>query len=315
MKAYYILTAALAILGFIYLPRLLHRPPAIFARLAKLSRTDEHRPLAEVLTLPEGSTCLLVSNIRSQHSALIRIIDEWTKQGYLIDHVLQSPSLYLFFIGNIIADSPGTVAVLEIVATLMERNPTRVWYIRGPQEEAEAWMTPTRNAMLAREASDSDALRTLVRRFFTSMPQGIYLYGSEQTIPLRLSYRGADDPLLQKIFCQRVDDPIHTATCRLNDPCTFAQGPIAAYIIGDDTTINWSDMQGLFFSAHPPTWHMVSSSTTHYKQSYRFFNDAYGLLTIKSPLEKSSITYFHTTEKEKIFRQGDTFTVLGTKLP
>ena len=152
-----------------------------------------------------------------------------------------------------------------------------------------------------------------MRKFFTSMPQGIYLYGAEQSLPIRLSYQGADDTLLQRIVCHTVDDPIHTATCSLNDPCTFAQGAIAAYIIGDDTTIRWQNMQGLFFSPHPPTWHIVSSSTMHYKESHRFFNDAYALLTIKSPLEKSSITYFHTNEK-KVFHQGDTFTVLGTKL-
>ncbi len=313
MKVRYLLVIAFVIIGALYLPRLLHRPPAVFAQLAKLSRPGEHRPIAEVLTLPEGSTCLLVSNIRSQRSSLMRIMNEWSKQGYIKDFVLQSPSLYLFFLGNIIAEGSHTLDVLQIVATLMERNPARVWYIRGPQEKNEAWLTPSRNAILAREMADSDALRTLLRQFFTSMPQGIYLYGAEQTIPLRLSYQGADDPLLTRIVCQSVDDPIHTATCRLNDPCTFAQGPIAAYIIGDDTTINWTNMQGLFFSAHPPTWHIVSSSTMHYKQTYRFFDDAYALLTIKSPLEKSTITYFHTTEKEQVFRQGDTFTVLGTK--
>ena len=146
MKARYIILAlGVAILGIRYLPRMVHRQPAVFAQLAKLSRPDEHRPIAEVLTLPEGSICLLVSNIRSQRSSLMRIMDEWSKQGYIKDFVLQSPSLYLFFVGNVIAESPDTLDVLKIVATLMERNPTHVWYIRGAQEDSEAWLTPTLN--------------------------------------------------------------------------------------------------------------------------------------------------------------------------
>lgn len=246
---------------------------------------------ALVLQLPPGSTCLLVSNIRGEVASFNRILASW-KQRSLID---QS---FIIFNGNIIGNAPGQQELLKSITDLMKERPGHVFYIKGPIEDREGWL----NTPLS-------SYRTIIRTFFNGRPLGIYLLGQDDKIPLRISYFGADSTAFSSLACQAVHKGYVQAQCTLDDLCSFSQGPVAGYIVGDETGIDWQTMLGLQYT-EPATWHIVSSPTREFKEKYRFFNDAYAVFTMGKTLATSTITYYHTTKDQDTFVQGATYQLI-----
>ncbi len=254
--------------------------------LQQLTKTQERTAL--VLQLPPQSRCLLVSNIQGESNSLNRILQQWRHMGMLKDYTIKDPTTYLIFNGNCIGPASGNQEVLNSIATLMQRNPSQVFYIQGPHESKEWWLNKI------------DMPSTILRAFFNSLPLGLYIFTQEDTLPLRISYEGSEATTFDKISCRSIQEGSIKAHCTLGELCSFAQREIAYYLVGEENGIDWSTMQGLQITN--TTWHIISSPTLQYKEKYRFFNDAFALLTIGNTLSECSITSYHTT-----FSAPDTF--------
>ena len=72
--------------------------------------------------------------------SLFRDLEYFHEQGIIDDQFRIIKSNYYFvFLGNIVNRSPYSLATLHIVVLLMERNPGRVFFLKGIQESNNFW--------------------------------------------------------------------------------------------------------------------------------------------------------------------------------
>jgi hypothetical protein len=105
---------------------------------------------------------------------------------------------------------------------LMLRNPGRVFYLRGPREEAVPF-----NAHHLLNNPEYPPREQEVRALFSRLLIGAYIFAENLSeVPLRLVPAGNDE-LLSRIFCQPVTglEPLR-ALCKIDGLCSYQEGPV-----------------------------------------------------------------------------------------
>ncbi len=267
---------------------------------------------ALTMRLGSGSRLIILSNIQGALHSLVRILEELHQRDILsLDFRIKNNN-FLILNGDIIGDSPYNIQVLRLVLTLMKNNPLQLFYVRGVQEDKEYWVDHALGKELSFLFSTFDAQRKSIRDFFNTLPLGIYIFGEgKKENPVRISYFGPQHDEFHHLVCEGIPhEKGVTGLCTLGTFCSYPQGPLSAFIVGDDKHIIWDSMKGLEWNKKQSAWYSVSSPARLYRQQYRFFYDAFAQVDIGNALSLSTISLYNSKKGTQKFRLDGSFNLI-----
>lgn len=278
---------------------------------------DRKNSFITKLICPENSKVIIWSDLHSAFHSLVRSF-EWLKEQHIIDTNLTIIDSDYFFIfnGDSINRGPYGIATLYAIASFMHANPDRVFYIRGKQERNKHWLNGVLKSELKIRSKNGLQAEELVAQFFNTLPLALYITDSPAAQSfIRISHTGRDDIEIQEktIAKQLAQSSQSNLTIIPLNPQSAGNGQpdIIAIIKSEDWRREARAKNGLGLIGQDQgatAWTLFSSPIQAYKELINFTYDAFGLLTIKSPLQKSSITLYNqsATTKEG-FKQVATF--------
>ncbi len=253
---------------------------------------------ALVLSLPSESQLILIGGLQGNSKSLERILSELQRTKLLSGQLLEQ-NTFLVFNGNCLGSTRYNGEVLTAIGKLMHANPQRVWFLRGPQEEAD---TAILTHLFGKAVTDVQ--RKGVQAFLSTLPLGIYLFATDlDEKPIRISPYDKEAGVFQRIACKQVKDkePVK-AICSLRSLCSYHEGDVSGEINSDDQEIDWTTMKG--FQRSESGWHLISSPPKEYELRYGYDITSYAVIKVGPTLAQSSLTFYRT--------EGDAFVVGGS---
>jgi len=251
----------------------------------------------------------------------------WLAEQKIIDDSLTITKAqhYIIFNGNQINRSPYSLETLSVILLLMQRNPEKIFYIRGQQEDEDYW----RNFTLKREliiraktfSKDKVPLASLLSDFFNTLPIALYLsIADNQTDVIRISSLGRDAPIIDIRFLGNLflNTPSNTTVYHdtSNHLATAGKVPDVHAIIKTGDWIEGVHTQtGLILldqDRASTAWALFSSPVLIHQEKFDFHYDALGLLDLNNPLATSTITlYRQDVKKRNGFVNTGTFNIMS----
>ena len=158
---------------------------------------------------PKGKTNLVIwSDLLGAFHSLTRDLIKLKNMGYINDKLeIIKPDTYFVFNGNVIGQSAYNLEILTIILNLLEKNPNKVFYIKGFYETAYHWENTTLKNEIYFKFNDLLFQSTLpieqnINSFFNTLPLAIYLNIGTPTKQsfLRISHFGRDYPDLNESY-------------------------------------------------------------------------------------------------------------------
>ncbi|MCL4361327.1 ABC transporter substrate-binding protein [Candidatus Dependentiae bacterium] len=254
------------------------------------------------LNLKEDSKLVIWGEINAAFHSLVRDLLDLQSQG-IIDENLKiiKPDYYFVFIGNLVNGNPYNLLTLELATSLMEKNPNKVFYLKGNQEYKKNWENFCMSSEIQifyESIEKRNSLINLINSFFDTLPLGLFLSVSNNTKDsILISYFGRDTKKFDVNNLNESYVPENNKDIKFYNIAQNNQISNPANILGMirgqkrtpllDTPRTLNLLEPEFGST---AWVLLSSPTTIYKDIFKFFKDAYAILTIKNPIEKSVIT-------------------------
>ena len=218
---------------------------------------------------------------------------------------IAKPNYVLIFNGNVIDGSPYILETLTIVLRLMEKNPSRVFYVRGYHEEQERW----HNFELARElqirarhiSREQIPLNDLLIRFFNTLPIALYLTHEVDDI-VEAIFIGSDVGIAKKLDKQTLAHALGEDEKRGFFKFSKKQGEskrnveIKAFITSEDRSINYHKTNGLTMLGAiggSPSWLVFSAPTERSQNLYKFHYDAFAQVQAYNGMKDWTIALFN----------------------
>lgn len=244
---------------------------------------------ALVLQAAQASTYVLMGAINGNNASYQLILDELKKKKIVAeDLAIIAPDTSIIINGPLGNEAP--IELLGDLCKLMEKNPLRLFVVRGDYEDKEQWVKEKLGKIIEKIDPYTDSWRIKMRTFFNSLPLALYLYpwGTDE-LPVRISWDGDEEDT--GLACRLVEhkQPIK-AICSVGDSCSIAEPPLGVQIMGSPEGVAWETMNGLQYArSEPPLWHFLSNPTSGLEQKTWLAYDAYALLTMGKTLESSTI--------------------------
>ncbi len=268
---------------------------------------------AVTLRLGSESHLIILSNIQGAFHSLVRILTELHQRNILSSDFKIKNNHFLILNGNTIGDSPYNIQVLHLMLILMKNNPQQLFSIRGVHEDKEYWVDNDLGKELSFLYSPFDVQRKSMRDFFNTLPLGIYIFGDDRKEkPLRISYFGPQHDEFNHLICEGIPHENGVAgLCTVGTFCSYPQGPLSGFIVGDDKHIIWDSMKGLEWNKKQSAWYIVSSPARLYRQQHRFFYDAFAQVDIGNTLSLSTISLYNSKKGTRKFRLDGSFNLIS----
>lgn len=261
-----------------------------------------------------GSLFVIWGDVQGALHSLVRVLLDLQQKGF-IDEQLQiiKPYTYFVFNGNFINRGPYSLEVLTIVMRLMERNPQRIFYIKGDQEDAGHWKNfNLKGELIIRASSISKAeipLGEELDRFFNTLPLALYLIDQETEKEVNVVRISTAD----------------RKSAELNEDnfSTFFQGPytnelsmyrlggqsndfkkkinVRAVIEGESRTSVYRPSPGLAqleADKGSTAWTLLSSPIESFRYLQDFYFDAFAILDIGKKLVDWTLTLYNQDVRE-----------------
>lgn len=233
----------------------------------------------------------------------------WLEQQKIIDDSLTiiKDQYYLVFNGNLISRSPYSLETLHVILLLIQRNPTKVFYIRGEQEGHDHWHNFTLKQELIIRAyqlapNEPIPLGSLVSNFFNTLPLSLYL--SIENIPssvisisnFKREEIDIDIHFLGNLF---LNTPKNTTVYHdINNKLPTVGGipDVRAIIESEVWQEGMRTNEGLSLLDQDQggtTWAVFSSPLSIHRELFNFNYDAFAILELATPLSRSTITLYH----------------------
>lgn len=252
----------------------------------------------------EGSRFFVWGDIQGAFHSWVRVLEKLRDDNIINDDlIIASPDCYFVMNGDLIDRSAYNLETLTLAMLLLDRNPDKVFYIRGNHEERDNWHDYGLLDDLeirARDLSDEeDPLHTPINNFFATLPLALYLQSFEegQAKLVRISHFGMDDARLDEKKMRSFlteDEGAQVKTKDLADPQIQPDPmPISVFIKGISRSIIFQPTDGLTLLAPDrgaTSWTLLSSPTPTYQELYQFYNDAFCTIEVKPLLSDWTIT-------------------------
>lgn len=243
------------------------------------------RPFFEDIVVEKGSTIILFGSLHGALHSVTRDLAELRKMGLLDDRlVLTKPSTHLVFLGDVLNGTPYSLFLIELVLTLMEKNPGHVWYLRGKQETNGQWR-------------HYFALRTQLKRW-------AHFWGQNKQLPLEKELNDFFDVLPDGIILHQKNN---RQECLVIGDKAYKIKPgknidIHAYLVGERPYKSLKEIYGLDFRGFvkgTATWSLISSPTFEYQKYLNFADDTFALLSVPGNIRDSLISVFYQNAVKK----------------
>lgn len=100
----------------------------------------EKAPYVVNITAAPGTKFIVWGDVFGAFHSLFRDIEYLVEQGVLDSELrITQHNYYLIFLGDVIDRSPYGLETFHIVLLLMQRNPEKVFYLRGKHETNDFW--------------------------------------------------------------------------------------------------------------------------------------------------------------------------------
>ncbi|MCL5436838.1 MAG: ABC transporter substrate-binding protein [Candidatus Dependentiae bacterium] len=220
----------------------------------------------QVLPLEKGDRLIIIGTLHASIFSLMRDLDELEKRGLIDNQCTLADRTHLLFLGDLFNYSPHSFELLDLVLTLLERNPGRAFCLRGDQEMAARW----ENFAAAR-----DPLSRWQR-----------LWGHDAGVAeLKDGINALFAAFPERIIIRQKDNPIYKILCSGREPQLHVReaAELGAIIMGERrNAVSW-DSKGLeFFGFNKGVafWSLTSCPNRFYRDLLRFHHDAFAIMTI-----------------------------------
>ncbi len=256
---------------------------------------------------PAGTQFLIWGNIQGAFATFMQSI-EWLYKEGIIDQTfsITKDNYLLIFNGNMVGPYFHSMETLLVIGLLMQKNPKKVIYIRGPYEHEEGWLnTPLKEQLIYQMPytfSNQQESATLIDAFFDTLPIAAYISinGTSDLITITSGSIKTSEigecALLGTLFTKTENGTL--AYHALNSPhatvgtvvekarIITAQNPTDARVIpglGLLEPINGATQWGILSA---PMKNTLTRNTIH--------NNAFALLTLADTVAASTITLYQT---------------------
>lgn len=252
------------------------------------------------IRLKPGERAVIWGNLHGAYHSLVRDLEELHRLGMIDEQlVITNPSLYFIFLGNVVNRSPYSLEVLTVVLTLMEKNPDRVIYLKGREENDGYWENFTMRRELqyyAYAVADTEdatvPLRTTVNSFFNTLPRILQIY--------------KDGKQPDYIYCVNYN----ITTQEISG--THTQAVIYGEHYADiDPGTGHSGLNFLGFMYGTSQWSLISCPVQVYQKFFNFYLDTFVIFEMGADIKQSILTaytndsrgpvHFKTTSYDLIF--------------
>lgn len=259
------------------------------------------------LQCKDDDKIIVIGDLYGAFHSLTQILT-WLKAQDIIDDTLRitQPGYYLVFNGNQINRSAYTLETLQVIINLILRNPEKVIYLRGQQETNNYWRNFTLKHELTIRASsvssETTPLKTLLSSFFDTLPLALFVSVDQQPQkvicldPQQLYPKTMSPQFLGNLF---LNTPVNTLVYHPLDkhlPTAGTPVDIRALITSRDWIEGNRATKGLGLIDQEQggtTWALFSSPLLVHQTALNFFHDAFVIITLHKPLEKSTITLYN----------------------
>ncbi|MFC1854541.1 metallophosphoesterase [Candidatus Dependentiae bacterium] len=259
-----------------------------------------------------NSKIVVWGDIQGAFHSLVRDLDQLKRIAILDENLkVVNSDYYLVFMGDVVSRSPFILETLCAVMQLVWKNPKNVFYLRGNHEANDYWQGYGLKRELKLRAGhlktkeDKVPLRSLVRKFFKSLPVAIYfgMEPEEEREFLRLSHEGGGDfkiieldeskydeylqrPLREKVGTLHVDG-LEADNSRLIELQAIIRAEIKRKSYQANDGLRLIEPEGGVTS-----WTLLSCPTETYRKGLKFYNDAFGLVEAGAEPQDWKITLY-----------------------
>jgi len=261
--------------------------------------------VAGIATPATGTLNIVIwSDIHAAFHSLVRSLTDLHTQGIISDDLkILHDNYYLVFNGNVVDGSPYILETLTLVFTLMARNQGKVLFIRGMAEDKKRW-EPRGLARQLREVYGAGPANTIplgyeLNTYFAGLPHAVYIAEKNTSNAVRISspeyatYTQAEGYL--DGFFTRLSPEKLTNYSFATYIVTSPPEKIVAVLEGGTPSF-WQDrnkeVSPLHYKVNKeglPVWTFVCPQVRSYRQLYRFFYDAYGVMSFSQSIADATL--------------------------
>lgn len=243
------------------------------------------------IELKDGDKCFIFGDLHASLHSFARDLQELKNQK-MIDNNLKiiNPDTMIIFLGDTINRSPYSIETLNVILSLMEKNPDKVIYLKGNHEKRKYW----RNFNMRRQIQivfpelanlkNKNNLFDKIDRFFKTLPNSLVIKIAGQK----------DDSILVALDENRI--PIEK------------RKDIKFMVVGEKRLFSSKKSDGLDFVDYDygiTKWALMSCPNVIYNKFLDFYRDCFVELYIGPMTRKSTLTLNYRDQKsnDKNFKQ------------
>lgn len=263
---------------------------------------------------------IIWGDLQGAFHSLVRGLNELAQQGIVSDDLsIQKTNYYIVFNGNSIGRTPYNLETIDLIVSLVNKNPDKVFYIQSNYENINFWNKQTLRDQLTILKEDQlnkpTSLAHLIRNFFNTSPLAFYISYKNGAELLRVSGYDTDfteinEQLMGSLFTQIPANKITPYFLDKKIPVANT-ARLRVVIKNLEGIINYKKNEGLA-RLNPRggarIWAVFSSPTNLHQRINDFFTDAFVILTLGNNLNELTATVYNRDARtNKPFSQGTTF--------
>lgn len=240
------------------------------------------------------SNFVIWTGLEGAFHSLVRDLEELKKLKIIDESLKINQNNFFIFNGNLIGNSPYILETLTVVLKLIEKNPSKVFIIKGDYEIEDHWnnfgLNKELKIKLKNKLLKETPLSKEISEFLTTLPLAIYIKDQITNNPgfIRISYFNRNFKDLNETYFSQflLNSPVKEIDIfNLKEKVlTKKVANIKTIIKGEKRIATYKKTDGL--TAQLPdkgatSWRSLSSPIEANQVLYKFINDSFVILTIK----------------------------------
>jgi len=241
-------------------------------------------------------------DLQGAYHSLVRYLEELRRQNILADDLSIVPAdVTLVFNANGIGRTPYNLSLLNVMVSLMLKNPGRVFYVKGPYESKVEW---DKSSLLNRlmtmgeaDMHDKSSLAYLISEFFDTLPHALYINYNNGRDLIRFSAhdmhsKELNESLMNDFFLET--DPVNVYYLQNRIPSKIPHNVRLLFRSIDGVTQAVRPPGAVFlgYEDRVAAWSVFSSPTSIHQKLNKFYHDAFAVVTLGKRIEQTTITLY-----------------------
>jgi hypothetical protein len=287
----------------------------LMAKVTKINESSSYIDRFVIKMKPAPGTQFVIwGDVQGAFHSLVRVLTYLKKNGFINEQLeIIKPYTYFVFNGDLVNRGPYSLEVLTVIMRLIERNPQRIFYLKGRQEDAGFWKNfNLKDELILRAGVISKREIPLAQeldRFFNTLPLALYLVNQEDAKAIdvvRISYFDRKFAELDEEHFNIFFKEPNTAALNL-----FKLGQksenynkkinVRAVIEAENRSSVYRPSPGLVqleADKGATAWTQLSSPIESYRYLQDFYFDAFVILDIGKQLTDWTVTLYNQDVRE-----------------